>query len=88
MDYEGRLGRARLEMREKAIGLMYLTRGANLWYLAGIKRKEPELTDSNAYGDYVCGAYIGADEGFTIVAPRMGGASWRPRRRASPGSTG
>ncbi len=84
MNYEGRLRRARLEMRERGIGLMYLTRGANLWYLAGIKRREPELTDSNAYGDYVCGAYIGADEGFTLVAPRMGGASWRAEAEGKP----
>lgn len=84
MDYEGRLIRARAGMRKRGIGLMYLTRGANLWYLVGIKRSGPELTDSNAYGDYVCGAYIGADEGFTIVAPRMGGASWRVEAESKP----
>jgi Xaa-Pro aminopeptidase len=77
MDFKGRLERAREQMRERGIGLMYLTRGANLWYLTGIRRRGPELTDSNAYGDYVCGAYIGADGGFTLVGPRMGGAGWR-----------
>lgn len=84
MDFKGRLERAREQMRERDIGLMYLTRGANLWYLTGIRRRGPELTDSNAYGDYVCGAYIGADEGFTIVAPRMGGTSWRAEAEGKP----
>jgi len=73
MNFEARLKQARLTMRERDIGMMYLTFGANLWYLTGVQRREPELTDSNAYGNYICGAYIDADEGFTIVAPRMGG---------------
>ncbi len=76
--------RAREKMRERGVGLMYLTRGANLWYLTGIRRRGPELTDSNAYGDYVCGAYIGADEGFTLVGPRMGGAGWRMEAEGKP----
>ena len=84
MDFKGRLERARTKMREKGIGLMYLTRGANLWYLTGVKRSGPSLTDHNAYGDYVCGAYIGADEGFTLVGPRMGGSRWRSEAEGKP----
>jgi Xaa-Pro aminopeptidase len=76
MDYEGRLSRAREEMRERGVGLMYLRRGAKLWYLAGIRRRGPEMTDHNTYGDYVQGAYIGAEEGFVLVGPRMGSAAW------------
>ena len=76
MDFRKRLTRARDEMTKMNIGLMYLTRGANLWYLTGVQRGAPELTDSNAYGDYICGAYIGANDEFTLVGPRMGGASW------------
>ena len=84
MDFKGRLERAREEMRERGVGLMYLTRGANLWYLTGIRRRGPELTDSNAYGDYVCGAYIGAEGGFTLVGPRMGGSGWRREAEGKP----
>jgi Xaa-Pro aminopeptidase len=84
LDFKGRLERAREQMRERGIGLMYLRRGANLWYLTGIRRRGPELTDSNAYGDYVCGAYIGADGGFTFVGPRMGGAGWRREAEGKP----
>ena len=72
MDYESRLKRAREAMNERNIGLMYLTHGANLWYLAGIQRSPEGLTDHNRYGDYICGAYIGTDGGFTLIAPRMG----------------
>ena len=76
MDYERRLSRAREEMQKRGVGMMYLRRGAKLWYLAGIRRRGPEMTDHNTYGDYVQGAYIGAEEGFVLVGPRMGGAAW------------
>ena len=77
MDYEGRLSRLREAMREKGIALMYLRRGANLFYITGIKRRGPELTDSNSYGDLIHGAYITLKGGITIVAPRMGGSGWQ-----------
>ena len=84
MDYVGRLGRAREEMKKRGISLMYLRRGANLWYLAGVSRAGPELTDHNTYGDYVQGAYIGAEGGFTLVAPRMGSAGWTKQAEGKP----
>ena len=84
MDYEGRLSRLREAMREKGIALVYLRRGANLFYLTGIKRKGPELTDSNSYGDYIHGAYIGLISGITLVAPRMGGGDWQKEAEGKP----
>ncbi len=84
MDYEGRLSRLRETMREKRIALMYLRRGANLFYLTGIKRRGPELTDSNSYGDYIHGAYISLTGGITLVAPRMGGGGWRKEAEGKP----
>ena len=84
MDYKGRLSRAREEMRARGVDLMYLRRGANLWYLAGIRRRGPELTDHNTYGDYVQGAYIGAEEGFVLVGPRMGGSGWVNEAEGKP----
>jgi hypothetical protein len=71
-------------MTKRNIGLKYLTRGANLWYLTGVQRREPELTDSNAYGDYICGAYIGANDEFTLIVPRMGMASWLKEAEDKP----
>jgi len=84
MDYEGRLGRVREAMRENGIALMYLRRGANLFYLTGIKRKGPELTDSNSYGDYIHGAYITLTGGITILAPRMGASGWQKQAEGKP----
>lgn len=79
MHFEERIKRARTEMKKQGIGMMYLMYGANLWYLVGIPRKQPELTDMNKYGDFVCGAYIGADGGCTLIAPRLGG-EWYSRQ--------
>jgi Xaa-Pro aminopeptidase len=84
MDYEGRLSRVRETMREKGIALMYLRRGANLSYITGIKRKGPELTDSNSYGDMIHGAYITLKGGISIIAPRMGGSGWQKAAEGKP----
>jgi Xaa-Pro dipeptidase len=84
MDYEERLSRVREAMRKKRIALMYLRRGANLFYLTGIKRRRPELTDSNSYGDYIHGAYISMTGGITLVAPRMGGSDWQKEAENKP----
>ena len=84
MDYEGRLSRVREAMREKGIALMYLRRGANLSYITGIKRKGPELTDSNSYGDMIHGAYITLKGGISIIAPRMGGSGWQKAAEGKP----
>jgi Xaa-Pro aminopeptidase len=84
MDYEGRLSKVREAMRDRRIALMYLRRGANLFYLTGIKRRGPELTDSNSYGDYIHGAYIGLKGGITLLAPRMGGSSWEREAEGKP----
>ena len=84
MDYEGRLSRLREAMRERGIALMYLRRGANLFYLTGIKRKGPELTDSNSYGDYIHGAYITLTGGISILAPRMGASGWQKQAEGKP----
>ncbi len=84
MDYEGRLSRVREAMQEEGIALLYLRRGANLSYLTGIKRRGPELTDSNSYGDIIHGAYITLKGGITLVAPRMGGEGWKRQADGKP----
>ena len=84
MDYESRLSRVREEMRKRGIGMMFLPFGANLWYLAGVRRQQAHMTDTNAYGDYICGAYIGTEGGLTLVAPRMGGAFYRQEADGKP----
>jgi Xaa-Pro aminopeptidase len=84
MNYKHRLDQVRNKMVEKGIGMMFLGYGTDLWYLAGFNRRQPNQTDSNAYGDYVSGAYIGAEGGFTIVAPRMGGSFYEKEAEGKP----
>lgn len=74
MEYPKRLETFRQRMEAAGVDLVYLPRGANLFYLAGVQRQYDHGTDHNAYGDWACGAYIGREGGFTLIAPRMGGS--------------
>jgi Xaa-Pro dipeptidase len=74
MRYQQRLNEFQRRMTEADIDLVYLPRGANLFYLAGIRRQYDHGTDHNAYGDWACGGYIGREGGVVLVAPRMGGS--------------
>ena len=84
MNYKGRLNRIRDEMNKRDVSVMFLHYGANLWYLTGVHRKLPNQTDSNAYGDYICGAYLSVDDEITLVAPRMGGAYFESEAKNKP----
>jgi len=82
MNYENRQNKVREVMNERNIGLMYLTHGANLWYLTGIPRSPLGFTDTNRYGDYLCGAYIGNDGRIILIAPRMGGRFYQEEAKS------
>jgi Xaa-Pro aminopeptidase len=84
MDFAGRIARLRERMEAAGIDLVYLTMGANLFYLAGIRRRLEHGTDHNAYGDWACGAYIGRSGGITLLAPRMGGAYFQAEAAEKP----
>lgn len=84
MDYQKRLATFRQRMEEAGVDLVYLTRGANLFYLAGVRRQYDHGTDHNAYGDWACGAYIGRESGFTLIAPRMGGSFYVTEAEGKP----
>jgi Xaa-Pro dipeptidase len=84
IDYPARLAAARARMAAQDIGLMFLTAGANLFYLTGIRRHEEGGTDHNAYGDWAVGGYIGPSGGITLVAPRMGGEYFDSEARGRP----
>jgi Xaa-Pro dipeptidase len=83
MDYQGRLGRLRHHMDERGIDLVYLARGANLFYLTGIRRELEHGTDHNAYGDWACGGYIGQQDAV-LIAPRMGGGFYVAEAEGKP----
>jgi len=75
MNYGARLKRASEEMKKRDIGMMFLPKGSNLWYLVGVPRPQPELTDLNHYGDDIFGAYISADGGCILAMSCLLGAS-------------
>ena len=84
IDYKERLSTVRAKMAERNVGLLFLPPGANLFYLTGIPRREAGGTDHNAYGDWAVGAYIGLNEGITVLAPRMGGKYYQNAAQDKP----
>jgi Xaa-Pro dipeptidase len=70
-------------MAERNIDLLYLLRGANLFYLTGIRRELEHGTDHNAYGDWISGGYIGRDR-IVLTAPRMGGGFYVSEAEGKP----
>lgn len=84
LDFSKRLEAVRVHMAEQNVGLMFLTPGANLFYLAGIPHRDQYRTDHNAYGDWAVGAYIGLKGGVALVAPRMGGEYFAARVEGKP----
>lgn len=73
MDYQGRLANTRAAMAEREIAAMFLPRGANLFYLTGVRRQLEHGTDHNAYGDWLAGGYLGPSGEVSLIVPRMGG---------------
>lgn len=84
MDFAGRLRRVQAAMAERGIDLMYLPPAANLFYVAGIRRHLVHGTDHNAYGDWICGGYIGREGPVRVVAPRMGGEFYLAEAEGKP----
>jgi Xaa-Pro dipeptidase len=83
MDFANRLTHARELMQENGIDLVYLTRGANLFYLTGIRRELEHGTDHNAFGDWACGAWFSQSQ-IVVTAPRMGGNFYLEEARDKP----
>jgi Xaa-Pro aminopeptidase len=84
MDYRKRITALQQRMDEQAVDLIYLTRGANLFYLTGVRRHYDHGTDHNAYGDWASGAYIARTGGVILLAPQMGGGFWLAEGEGKP----
>src|SRR6185312_7431817 len=84
MRFQQRLTEFRRRMAEADVDLVYLPRGANLFYLTGVRRQYEHGTDHNAYGDWACGAYIGREGGLTLIGPRMGGSFFVKEAEGKP----
>ncbi len=84
LNYPARLEKVRARMAQENIGLMYLTYGANLFYLTGMQRQEAGGTDHNRYGDWITGGYIGLEGGVDMVAARLGGGFFENQVSGKP----
>ena len=62
IDLAARFKVTRERMAENNISLMFLLPGANLFCLTGIRRHENANTDTNAYGDWAVGDWIGLSD--------------------------
>lgn len=71
-------------MAERAITAVFLPRGANLFYLTGVRRQLEHGTDHNAYGDWLAGGYLGPTGPVSLVVPRMGGAYFEAEATGKP----
>ncbi|MBI4322334.1 MAG: aminopeptidase P family protein [Chloroflexi bacterium] len=84
MDYQRRLNRAQENMVTKNIGLMYLTYGPNLWYLAGMPRADIEFVEFGRHADHIWGAYIGIDGQVVLVAGGVRGSVFKRQSSKMP----
>ena len=58
-------------MNELGVSMMYLSPGANAYYLTGWKRRPPTFGNIVRNGGWVEGLLIGIDRGPALVVPRM-----------------
>jgi Xaa-Pro aminopeptidase len=84
VDFTSRLKAVQQTMQDREIDLMFLPRGGNLFYVAGIRRQLEHGTDHNAYGDWLSGGYIRQDGPVQMIAPRMGGGFWVREAEGKP----
>jgi Xaa-Pro aminopeptidase len=70
-DYEGRLARVQSEMAGTGVDLLFLPISANLHYLTGIGREEPNFGNTMYPGEWVTGAWIPQTGAPVLTLPRM-----------------
>ncbi|MCB0162461.1 MAG: aminopeptidase P family N-terminal domain-containing protein, partial [Caldilineaceae bacterium] len=57
-NYSQRLDRVQAAMRDQDIDLLFLSISANLHYLTGIGREEPNFGNTQYPGEWLTGAWI------------------------------
>ena len=70
-DYEGRLARVQSEMAGTGVDLLFLPISANLHYLTGIGREEPNFGNTMYPGEWVTGTWIPQTGAPVLTLPRM-----------------
>ncbi len=70
-NYTARLARVQARMAHENIDLLFLSRSANLHYLTGIGRDEPNFGNTMYPGEWVTGAWIPQQGAPILTLPRM-----------------
>jgi len=71
IDYQARLQATQNSMAEQGIELLFLSRSANLHYLTGIPREEPNFGNTIYPGEWLTGAWIPQSGSPILTLPRM-----------------
>jgi Xaa-Pro dipeptidase len=75
-EFVDRLDRARAKMQELGIDLLYLTPGANTYYLSGWHRIAPTFGATHRPANFLMGMLVGVDQGPLFIVPRMFADYW------------
>src|SRR5579859_1804301 len=70
-DFAARIEHARTRMEDLGIDLMYLTPGANTYYLSGWHRIAPSFGATHRPANFLMGMLLGLNHGPIFVVPRM-----------------
>jgi Xaa-Pro dipeptidase len=71
LNYAARLRAVQHAMGERGIDLLFLSRSANLHYLTGIPREEPNFGNTIYPGEWLAGAWITPNQPPILTLPRM-----------------
>ncbi len=71
IDYAARLARARAQMEQLGVELLYLPTSTNLEWLTSIPREMPFYTNAVYPGGWLNGAFVGLERGPVLAVPRM-----------------
>lgn len=71
INYANRLARVQQEMRAQGIDLLFLNPSANLHYVTGIGREEPNFGNTIYPGEWLTGAWIPQSGAPILTLPRM-----------------
>ena len=75
-EFEQRIDQARARMQDLGIDLLYLTPGANTYYLSGWHRIAPTFGATHRPANFLMGMLLGLSRGPIFVVPRMFADYW------------
>lgn len=70
-DYSVRLAKVQAAMQAQGIDLLFLSRSANLSYVTGVEREQPNFGNTMYPGEWLTGAWIPASGAPILTLPKM-----------------